>query len=44
MKCRTTALRYSSGSSGWAGRAEKHEIYAVAFGGHLFYPMDPLLR
>ena len=28
---------YSSGSSGWVKGAEKHEIYAATFGGHLFY-------
>ena len=26
----------SSGSSDWVGGGEKHEIYAAAFGGHLF--------
>ena len=31
--------RLSSGSSGWVGGAEKHEIYAAAFGGHLFYDL-----
>ena len=29
----------SSGSSGRVRGAEKHEIYAVAFGGHLFYDL-----
>ena len=27
----------SSGSSGWVRGAKKHEIYAAAFGSHLFY-------
>ena len=31
---------YSSGSSDWVrGGAEKHEIYAATFGGHLFYDL-----
>ena len=31
---------FSSGSSGRVrGGAEKHEIYAAAFGGHLFYDL-----
>ena len=45
-------MNYSSGSG---GRGEKHEIYAGALGGHLFYdlflkglggmtPLDPLLN
>ena len=29
----------SSGSSGLVRGAEKHEIYAAAFGGHLFYDL-----
>ena len=30
----------SSGSSGWVGGAEKHEIHAEAFWGHLFYNLS----
>ena len=29
----------SSGSSSWVRGGEKHEIYAAAFGGHLFYDL-----
>ena len=34
-------MRVSSGSSGRVrgGGTEKHEIYAAAFGGHLFYDL-----
>ena len=31
-----TTIGDSSGSSGWVRGAEKNEIYAAAFGGHLF--------
>ena len=36
-----TDYRISSRSSGWVRRrvAKKHEIYAAAFGGHLFYDL-----
>ena len=35
-----SVLGGSSGSSGRVeGRAEKHEIYAAEFGGHLFYDL-----
>ena len=30
---------YSSGSNGRVDGAEKHEIYAAAFGSHLFYDL-----
>ena len=30
---------FSSGSSGWVRGTKKHEIYAAAFGGHLFYDL-----
>ena len=30
---------YSSGSSDRVGGGEKHEIYAAAFGSHLFYDL-----
>ena len=32
-------VHFSSGSSGRVGGAEKHEIYAAAFGSHLFYEL-----
>ena len=36
----TIVALFSSGSSGRVGGgAEKHEIYAAAFGGHLFYDL-----
>ena len=37
VKC--LMLKDSSGSSGRVRGAEKHEIYAAAFGGHLFYDL-----
>ena len=39
LSCVSTDGLSSSGSSGRVGGAEKHEIYADAFGGHLFYDL-----
>ena len=40
IACSSALILTSSGSSGRVrGGAEKHEIYAAAFGGHLFYDL-----